>query len=783
MAAYKQRGLDRRHEQDQLALIRDTRSIGQRIGDFLTDPMHAGLMIILFGVVTYLYPCCLEGSILSSIGVFWFNRTRPNCLPFRLPRVSHAIDDNDREPGTNRRRVAKGITFLGNDRTTQEELWLSDADMRTHMLIFGSTGSGKTVALTSIAYNALVQASGFIYIDGKGDNSLFANIFSMVRSMGREDDLLLINFMTGARDIIGPQSKKLSNTMNPFAIGSSSMLSQLVVNLMDGGGESSDGDMWKGRAIAFVEALMKILVYMRDTGNILLDANTIRHYFHLPHLETIAIDKLFPRNKQESVNLEHVPDVVVEPIQNYLSTLPGFDRSKKGRQGSQTLEQHGYITMQLTRVFTSLSDTYGHILRVKLAEVDLKDVVLNRRILVVLLPALEKSPSELSNLGKVIVSSLKAMMSTGLGSEVEGTYTELIKRKPTNSETPFLCIMDEYGYYAVEGFAVVPAQARSLGFSVIFAGQDLPAFQKASKEEAASIGANTNIKIAMKLEDPTETWEFFSKTAGESLVTKVDSFQSDSESMTNSYRDTRSASTEKRARVDLLDLKEQTEGQAHIFFKSQIIRAQLFGILPPPVQYIRLNDLLLIDKQSNKKIEHFKIQVKRFFDVINKPDLLLTEGLPEWPEEAKVFFQLTPSTAPLPIDCYQHATQWMASYLEKFSQTVVTHLQEELDHSDGAFHAFMPLATLPELVHQILPEDALIHFKMPIFNQYDVKKHIDNFNRLIGVSQKKIPTISNTLLSDIKSATYYPPDVAVQLSVDVFITWLTLLQASIERLL
>jgi len=48
--------------------------------------------------------------------------------------------------------------------------------------------------------------------------------------MGREDDLLLINFMTGARDIIGPQKARLSNTMNPFALGSSSMLSQLVIS-------------------------------------------------------------------------------------------------------------------------------------------------------------------------------------------------------------------------------------------------------------------------------------------------------------------------------------------------------------------------------------------------------------------------------------------------------------------------------------------------------------------------------------------------------------------------
>ena len=50
--------------------------------------------------------------------------------------------------------------------------------------------------------------------------------------------------------------------------------------------------------------------------------------------------------------------------------------------------------------------------------------------------------------------------------------------------TPYICILDEYGYYAVKGFAVVPAQARSLGFSVIFAGQDLPAFPKSIKRRS-----------------------------------------------------------------------------------------------------------------------------------------------------------------------------------------------------------------------------------------------------------------------------------------------------------
>ena len=453
-------------------------------------------------------------------------------------------------------------------------------------------------------------------MDGKGDNSLFAKIFSLMKQMGREDDLLLINFMTGARDIIGAQEKRMSNTMNPFASGSSGMLSNLVTSMLDSGSGGSDGAMWKGRAIAFVEALFKILLYQRDAGNILLDPDTIRNYFALERLEAIAADKVFIRDGQFDISLEGVPHVVMQPIENYLKTLPGYVKERKGKQVSTVFEQHGFITMQLTRTFTTFADTYGHIMRTKLAEVDLKDVVLNRRVRVVLLPALEKSPDELANLGKVVIASMKTMMASGLGDAVEGTYQDVITRKPTSASTPFLSVLDEYGYYAVKGFAVVPAQARSLGFSVIFAGQDLPAFQKSSKEEAASIGANTNIKICMKLEDPTDTWEFFMMGAGESYVTAVESFSAQNPSISGSYTDSKSAKTEKRARIDLLDLKEQTEGQMHIFFKSRIVRGASFYVNPKPVKSMRLNVFVKVDLPKDVDLYSLVKSIEDFEELI-----------------------------------------------------------------------------------------------------------------------------------------------------------------------
>ncbi|KTD75542.1 TraM recognition domain-containing protein [Legionella waltersii] len=744
------RGIDTRHELDPTLLLRDTRTMGQRVGDFFADPTNISIVLISLAAISYYFSQGATLLMALGAGCFAFTYTRKQKLPFRLPQISKVKDYNDLKPGINKPNIARGITFFGNDRKTGEELWFANDDMRTHALIFGSTGSGKTECLVSLSYNALVQGSGFIYVDGKGDNSLYAKVFSMVRSMGREDDLLLINFMTGARDIVGPQEKRLSNTLNPFCQGSSSMLTQLVVSLMGSSGQSSDGDMWKGRAIAFVEALMRLLVYMRDDGAILLDANSIRNYFDLQRLESIVIDKVFPRDDQESVNIENVPKLVTDPLRNYLNTLPGYNKEKKGKQVSQVLEQHGFITMQLVRSFSSLADTYGHIIRTNLAEVDFKDVVLNRRILVVLLPALEKSPDELSNLGKIIVSSLKAMMAAGLGEEVEGDYRDVILRKPTNAPTPYMCILDEYGYYAVQGFAVVPAQARSLGFSAIFAGQDLPAFQKASKEEAASIGANTNIKICMKLEDPTETWDFFTKTAGEAYVTKVDSFQTKESSIANSYMDTKSSSFEKRARVDLLDLKEQTEGEAHIFFKSKIVRARMFYANPKPVKQLKINQFLKVEPPPDEYIVKLQKQLGDFQKILESGDLSINVQV-ETEEITAIAKALRDANIEEPIE--RGVAALIAYHGLNEPEPVEEIIEEEVE---GALTIFSKLRIDPNAPPILVADkEAFSESLLPI---NETRNQMMNIERLSGAKDKYAGTVANELIKDFQVATTYPPE-------------------------
>ncbi len=608
------KGVDASNEVDHNKSYRDTRSGRQKFQDFMGG--EGGVIVaitISLVVFTDVFFAMLKGAAFGStvwliIALPFLNKLSKRFyqLPFKKPKSTGEIDPNQLNPADDSASPAAGITFFGNDSVNDEQIWFANDDVRIHCLIFGTTGAGKTEALLSICMNSLIHSSGFIYVDGKGDNSLFLKVFSMVRRMGREDDLLLINYMTGKTDVSKKSFNKLSNTMNPFSDGSHDGLSELVVSLLPGGGDG----MWKGRAAVFMAALMRVLVYLRDEKKITLDINVIRKHFSLEQLENLIAREDIPLDK-------------LDGLQDYVWNLPGYkkpDPSKPDEVIEQeygVFEQHGFITMQYTEVFGMLSDTYGHIMKTQLAEVDFFDVVVNRRFLVVLLPALEKSQQSLGNLGKIIVSSVKSMMSSALGSAVEGKREDVVEAKPTNAPSPYVTVFDEYGYYAVEGAAVMPAQARSLGFSMIFAGQDYQAFKKGSADEAASIIANCGIKICMKLEDPTETLDIFTKAAGSATVEKSGGMQINKDSTTGGYSDSGNTNLTSMQRIDVRDLKGQGPGEGHILFGDTFIRAKMFYANPHQVYEQRINKFLKVPMPEYHKIRRLTLGYNKIYRSYN----------------------------------------------------------------------------------------------------------------------------------------------------------------------
>ena len=581
------------------AIVRDIRPLYVRLGDAIQQPTYSFTTLFIGAAAIFLMPSVYLFSDIILILYclfFWWLYTRDRSLPGKLPLGAKYKDHQNMGPGKN--GEAEGILFIGNNQKTKQQVWYSNSDARTHILYLGTTGSGKTEGLKSFVTSALSWGSGFIYIDGKADTDLWSSLSSLVRRYGRDDDLLVLNYMTGNSDARAP-----SNTMNPFSSGSASYLTQMLISLMP----EAEGDnaMWKERAVSLLSSLMPALTWKRDNQDFPMSVNSIRNYLGLNYIIKLSRD-------------EAIPEKIREGLIGYLDTLPGFvddafdDEGKEKPMGpdqpavdtTTVRQQHGYLTMQFTRALQSLGDDYGYIFDTPAADVDMVDMVLNRRILIVLIPALEKSGDETANLGKIIAATLKGMMGSTLGSTLEGEAASVIENKPTHSSTPFMVVFDEVGYYTAQGMAVMAAQARSLGFCLIFSAQDLQAMEKRVKEEARSITANCNIKIFGKLQDPTQTREFFENHIGKDYIAKVSSLQLTGGMSTGSYADTNQASIETGTRADYDDLKDMKEGEAIISFAMDVIDVNIFYSNPGHAKAMRVTRYLALPEPDETLVKH-----------------------------------------------------------------------------------------------------------------------------------------------------------------------------------
>ncbi|MEM7618125.1 MAG: type IV secretion system DNA-binding domain-containing protein [Pseudomonadota bacterium] len=607
--------LDRkRYGYGKKAIVRDIRPLYVRFGDAIQLPHYSATTFFMGVAAFFLIPkTYIFGDLILFLYLlfFWWLTTRDRKLPGKMPLGSKYKDSNNMGPGSSGK--AEGILFIGNEKKTKQQIWYSNSDARTHILYLGTTGSGKTEGLKSFVTSAMSWGSGFVYIDGKADTDLWSSLSSLVRRFGRDDDLLVLNYMTGNSDERAP-----SNTMNPFSSGSASYLTQMLISLMP----EAEGDnaMWKERAVSLLSSLMPALTYKRDHQDFPLSVNSIRNYLNLNYIIMLSRDEM-------------IPEKIREGLKGYLDTLPGYvdeafdDEGKEKPAGpdqpmidtTTVRQQHGYLTMQFTRALQSLGDDYGYIFDTQAADVDMVDVVLNRRIMITLIPALEKSGDETANLGKIIAATLKGMMGSTLGATLEGESSTVIENRPTNSATPFMTVFDEVGYYTAQGMAVMAAQARSLGFCLVFSAQDLQAMEKRVKEEARSITANCNIKIFGKLQDPTQTREFFENHIGKDYIAKVSSLQLTGGMSTGSYADTNQASIETGTRADYDDLKDMKEGEAIISFAMDVLDANIFYSNPGHAKAMRVTRFLALPEPDETLIKHAS-KITKLRDALIKKD-------------------------------------------------------------------------------------------------------------------------------------------------------------------
>ncbi|NNM65738.1 MAG: hypothetical protein HKL99_14240 [Burkholderiales bacterium] len=571
----------------------DTRRLGQKIGDVMADPRHLGVTFIVFAVATIAIPWLWLFTALvgAAFIAFYWGRSGREALPMRMPSTDGETDYGDPMPGSGRGKYFKaaGIAHLGNDASDNAQLWLSKRDLLTHILIFGSTGSGKTEVIVSILANFLLLSSGFMDVDPKAAPKLAFQIYSMCRMFWRDHDFRVMNYMTTVKrspnGFVHP--RRNSNTSNPVNRGSPESCTSILTSLI--AASKGDNAIFGMNAQNMMSGLMRGLVELRDEHRRPLDVSVIRDSLGAKaYIELATNAPLRPATKNS--------------MMAFLRSVGYVEGNPFEKQPPSFTQQYGYSNAYYSQPLNSLTDSYGYIFaRAAQGEVDFEDIIKQRRILVVMLPSLSKSPAELQSLGKVILGGVRNAISVGLGDQLEGTVADVLDASTMAAKYPFGAAVDEYAAIAAEGYVQVATQGRGLGIASIIGTQDYPGLKHASEIEAQQAVENATLKLYGKMDTGEATFQLLKQSVGEIDVAAAAGSEMVDGSTT--WRDQGRSSFQRISRVDLIDLQRQIEGEFHAYFRGNLIRATVFYANPrlKKKDQLRINAMLPVRWPTEKE--------------------------------------------------------------------------------------------------------------------------------------------------------------------------------------
>lgn len=243
------------------------------------------------------------------------------------------------------------------------------------MLVVGSTGAGKTETLLSMLSQYIKNNEGFIYFDGKGDNMIYSKIFSYMQENNKLSNLYCLNFMLGSRDLLEESKnteEKLSHSIDPInpMIGNENYFSYFF-----------------GRIGVVIHEILREI----NNQNQLMDIISLE--------SCLMLNNLIKWNKENTFKTNAIKDYLIE------IGVSDNDEDNDDDDFNNALLKHGLMCEKANKTI-SLFKSYPNIFRID-CSINMERIFLERKGLVVLLPALEKSTYEIANLGELIASQIR----------------------------------------------------------------------------------------------------------------------------------------------------------------------------------------------------------------------------------------------------------------------------------------------------------------------------------------------------------------------------------------
>lgn len=439
-----------------------------------------------------------------------------------------------------------------NPKNTLYDFLVTKDKYMEHTLIGGSTGSGKTVAITSAYIEPLIRSGGgFIYLECKGDMPITHGVLSLAAEYGCEDDVYVLDFSGGA--------SKYTHSLAPLKNGNAVVLNEALTNMI----KIMDGDnSWvTDKALEFMQGLLFPLVIMRDLG-IFVDAddllkikaqsweedlkNVNKIDFNFEALRSYATfqgainlfylfrellsEKTFFNKLSNHYNYRKASDLYktyLFPLELFL-TNHGIDLSDTINipdyfkiTTPEQRKENNYAINPWTMAFSIFGNEaiFGSLVNKRYPDIDFLDVIRNNKKVVVSLPSLQNSRDKNEKIGKFITSLIKAAIGEMLNKiAAEGTTADQeIGRRFRPYKLPFMILCDEISNIGNEMMGAMASMVRSIGsggggIGMLFAGQSEGDLKRIGTGEydGEQIKANIAIKYFLNLSD-----KYYKDTASE----------------------------------------------------------------------------------------------------------------------------------------------------------------------------------------------------------------------------------------------------------------------------
>ncbi|MFC4236255.1 glyoxalase superfamily protein [Thalassospira xianhensis] len=302
------------------------------------------------------------------------------------------------------------VKFDGGKRTVaanlKKPIEIPLPDCVDHFEVVGPPGRTRSDVLAGIATNAINQGDCLVYLDGGGNAVSCQRLREFASKHGRASDVNVISLPSGLTGSV---------RYNPFATGSAEELAELLAQTSESVSDEEDtGNIWRIRANAMLASVLRPLVWLRDKGEVRLDAATIRAY--------LSFEKVHELRQQEG----GIPTEILSQLRLYLSSLPLYDESAGTEQHHVTLTHHGYHVLFFDKVLEPLVTTYGDIFHHHSDATSLDKIIAEKRILVVQFPNLMKGSEDIGHVARLFYLDIIRAMKARATSDVSGVVTAVL---------------------------------------------------------------------------------------------------------------------------------------------------------------------------------------------------------------------------------------------------------------------------------------------------------------------------------------------------------------------